>query len=95
MLRKMKKIRVIDLHLDEFEEHLDRIIDNRLQKSLETIHSGEELLSRKQMKDRLGIAYSTLDEYSKTGILNSYRIGHRIYFKWSEIVNAAKKVNRY
>jgi len=88
----MERKRVIDLNLDELELGLERIIDNRFRKFLESFNKGEELLSRKQVKERLGISYSTLNEYSKSGILTHYRIGSRIYYKWSEIVSAAKKV---
>ncbi|NLO00783.1 MAG: hypothetical protein GX126_00495 [Bacteroidales bacterium] len=91
----MEKKRIIDLHLDEFKNCLEHIIDERINKALVNFHKGEELVSRKQVKERLGIAYSTLDDYSKKGILKSYRISGRIFFKWSEIVDAAKRVDHY
>ena len=91
---KMDRVRVIDLHLDELEDHLRRIIDERLKPSPGLINKGEELLSRRQVRERLGIAYSTLHKYTERNIIPSYKIGNRTYFKWSEIVNAALRVKK-
>jgi len=91
----MENKRIIDLHLDEFKDCLEQIIDVKLNNALNNLHKGEELVSRKKLKERLGIAYSTLDDYTQKGIFKSYRIGGRIFFKWSEIVDAAKRIEHH
>lgn len=88
-----KNKRVIDLYYDEFENSLTHIIEKRLNSAIKDLHKGEELVSRNEAKERLGIAYSTLADYTKKGILPSYRIGNRVYYKWSEVVGSAIKVH--
>ncbi len=90
----MENKRIIDLQLDEFENRLEQILDSRIIKAISDFREGEELLSRIQVIKRLGIAPSTLNDYTHKGILTSYRIGNRVYYKWSEILEAAIKVER-
>jgi len=47
-----------------------------------------ELMTRKETADFFGISLVTISNWVKYGILISYRIGNRIYFKRSEIVSA-------
>ncbi|HEC44624.1 MAG TPA: DNA-binding protein [Bacteroides sp.] len=91
----MENKRIIDIQLDEFESRLEQIIDSRIIKVVSDLKEGEELLSRIQVIKRLGIAPSTLNDYTHKGILTSYRIGNRVYYKWSEILEAAIKVERF
>jgi hypothetical protein len=90
----MENKRVIDLQLDELEDRISAINTALLKSVLSNFHKSEELVSRKQVKERLGIAYSTLDDYTKKGILKSYQLGHRIFYKWHEVINAAHKIER-
>jgi maltoporin len=87
--------RIIDLYFDEFEKSLEQILDSKINSAFNNLELGDNLLSRKQVIKRLGIAPSTLTDYTHKGIFKSYRIGHRVYYKWSEILNAAKEVNYY
>ena len=88
----MENYRIIDLHIDEFENRISKIIDSKIHDALSHQKEGEELVSRQQVRERLGIASSTLSDYTQKGILQSYKIGHRVYYKWSEVVNSALKV---
>jgi len=44
-----------------------------------------EYLTRKETKDKLKISLPTLNEYTKRGILKSYRVGARVLYKQCEI----------
>ena len=87
---RMNKKRIIDLHLDEFEEAIEQILYRLLTQSIQNKES-EELLTRREVVKRLKIAPSTLSEYTKKGILTSYYIGNRVYYKWSEILSSGVK----
>jgi len=88
----MENKRIIDLNIVEFEDHIGQILDSKLNQALHELKEEEKLLTREQVIKRLGIAPSTLADYTHKGILTSYRIGHRVYYRWSEIINSAVKV---
>ena len=47
-----------------------------------------ELLTRKEAAEFLKVYLSTLWNWSKKGLLSSYGIGNRVYYKLSEIMDA-------
>lgn len=47
-----------------------------------------DLLTRQQVAEMLSIDLSTLHNWTRQGKLNSYGIGHRVYYKMSEIEQA-------
>ena len=51
-----------------------------------------ELLTRKEAAEFLKVDLSTLWNWSKKGILSSYGIGNRVYYKRSEIEEALVKL---
>jgi hypothetical protein len=53
----------------------------------------QELLSRKEVADKLKISLVTLNDWTKKGIVNSYAIGGRILYKASEINEKLTKIN--
>ena len=48
-------------------------------------------LSRHEVKQMLGINLTTLNNWTKKGILTAYGIGGRIYYKRHEVEEAIKK----
>lgn len=53
----------------------------------------EPYLTRKQVAHLLQISLPTLHQYTKQGLLNSYRIGSKVRYKTSEIDEALKSRN--
>lgn len=51
-----------------------------------------ELITREQTSKILGISLPTLYSWTKLGILPSYRIGTRIRYKKSEVLDSVSKV---
>lgn len=51
-----------------------------------------ELMSRKEVADFFKINIVTLHNWTKKGKLKSYGIGHRVYYKRSEIEKALVKL---
>ena len=52
----------------------------------------QEYLTRRETAKLLSISLVTLNEWSKKGILQSYRIGGRVRYKKSEIDHALREV---
>lgn len=52
-----------------------------------------ELLTREETAEYLKISLSTLWHWSKKGILPSYGIGNRVYYKRSEIESCLIRIN--
>mgnify|MGYP003664679281 CR=1 FL=1 len=46
----------------------------------------QEFLDRKQVAKLLGISLVTVHDWSKKGVLQPYRIGHRVRFKREDII---------
>ena len=55
--------------------------------------STDRLLTRKEVCQLLQISLVTCHNWTKQGILNPYRIGNKLRFKESEVLNALQSVN--
>lgn len=81
----------------EAETLLNSIADlkSRLETLQNTVQGNPEttLLTRKEVADMLGVSLVTIHEWSKKGVLISYRIGNRVRFKQSEVLEAIKQKN--
>lgn len=51
-------------------------------------NSPERLLNRKEVAKVLSISLPTLRGYVKRGLLVEHRIGSRVLYKWSDIINS-------
>lgn len=52
-----------------------------------------EYLTRKQTAEKLHISITTLDTYTKNGLLNAVKIGHRVLYRYEDIENSIAKIN--
>lgn len=50
-------------------------------------------LTKKEVAEILSISTVTVDDWSKKGILNPFRIGNRIRFKRNEVEQSLTKIN--
>jgi excisionase family DNA binding protein len=73
---------------------LATVIQTTVQREFERIHNSQtpqpenEYITRKETCQILGISLPTLNDYSKRGLLPSYRIGSRIRYKKEEVFNS-------
>ena len=98
----MEKIMLSPITIDE----LATVIQMTVKREFETIHNSQkpepnnDYLSRKETCQILGISLPTLNDYTKKGLVPSYRIGARIRYKKEEVLNSlshrqfTKKVGR-
>lgn len=49
-------------------------------------------ITRKQTAELLGLSLPTLNEYTKRGILQGYRIGSRVRYKKEEVINSLEEI---
>jgi hypothetical protein len=79
---------------DELKEFLREIFEESLNKDIrpkEKVRTNP-YLTRFQVVDMLQISLPTLNNWSKAGIVQSYRIGNRILYKLDEIEQAIRQV---
>lgn len=50
-----------------------------------------EILTRKQVMKMLDISSSTLWRWTESGDIKNLRIGNRVYFIYSDVINALNK----
>ncbi|TWP31797.1 DNA-binding protein [Apibacter muscae] len=74
------------------QEELQILIKEAVQTALKqqplntaTQPSPEKYYTRKQTAEKLHISLGTLDNYTQTGLLTAYKIGHRILYKPQDI----------
>jgi excisionase family DNA binding protein len=69
-----------------------------VEKSLESRTSElvtSELLTRKEAADLLGVSLPTLNDWTKNGIVQGYRIASRVRYKKSELESSLKIIRTH
>ncbi|PQJ79402.1 helix-turn-helix domain-containing protein [Polaribacter porphyrae] len=72
--------------VSEIKEYLDKKFANNEDK--------DELLTRKQVAKLLSISLPTLRNYTKRGLIKEYRIGSRVLYKSTEVIEALPEANK-
>ena len=80
-----------EVTLIEIEETIRKVIREELNKIV-IPKDDTELLTRSEVAEILGITLPTLNVWSKYGKIPSYRIGTRVRYKKSEVMEALNKV---
>lgn len=81
------------LTLNDLLEKIGEVVENRLGKSVpqkQEIQS--DYLSRKEVSKLLKITLPTLHDWTKQGILKSYKIGTRVLYKETEVKQTLERV---
>ena len=78
----------------DLKKMIREVLDEKLNSVLEPKKSTVKILylNRFEVADRLRISLPTLNNWTKEGIVQSYRIGRRVLFKEDEINSALKIV---
>jgi len=76
-------------------EQLNKIIQNAVRSVISenpsspaVTHNGQQLLSRKEAADLVGVCLATIDNKVKAGVLKRYRTGGIVRFRHQEVVDA-------
>ena len=86
----MEQLQILQLTLDDFRELLSDVVNEGLNQMERD--SPEQLLTINETCSRLNISKPTLNKYSDNGILTRHKIGERVYYRWSDILSAMKKI---
>ncbi len=79
---------LISLPLNQLESLIDNCVSKAIRNhstQLQKVEDKPDFLTRKQTAEKLHLSLGTLDQYVKSGLISSYKIGHRVLFKSNEI----------
>ncbi|MBM1105162.1 helix-turn-helix domain-containing protein [Aurantibacter crassamenti] len=86
-----KQIQLIQITVDQFAEQLSYHLNKReksiFENQIKTQPAPEELLTVEETIKLLKCSKQALWNWRKNGILPSYRLGNRVYYKKSDIFN--------
>jgi hypothetical protein len=86
----MEHFQLTSLSIEDFREIVSDAIKEQLDKI--ELEPSDQLLTRQALALKLSISLPTLNHYTNEGILISHRIGNRVYYRWSDVLNSAIKV---
>jgi excisionase family DNA binding protein len=88
----MEKLILDQISVDDLISRLAVRVREEIHDYIPSPEPPEKYLTRKETAKLLQISLVTLNEWSKKGIIQSYRIGGRIRYKKTEIDEALKEV---
>lgn len=77
------------------ESEIQEMINKKVEEAVKNIipqPESNELLTRKQVSELLGVSLVTLHDWTKRGIIPALRIGTRIRFKQSDVMAALNQI---
>jgi len=75
--------------VDDFFNRLERTIKAVLdEQQIKEVPKQAKLLTRKELSELLRVSLPTLHIWTKLGLVQSYKIGNRVYYKSTEIDEA-------
>lgn len=91
-----EKVLLCSIPLEHLEERFKQIIKNELLNT-EVNKLQERLLSPEETRKLFSPAVSkvTLHHWAKKGKLKQYRIGARVFYKYSEIIESLVHIKKY
>ena len=87
----MEQILLNGISVEQLLDRIEKVIQNKLDQGQIQQSSQSEYLSRKQVSELLKVSLVTLHDWTKSGLILSYKIGNRVLFKPTEIEEALKK----
>jgi len=85
----------INIPFSEFEEIQKGWIKEVLSEVQPPQQKEDELITRKETAQFLGVSLVTLNQYTKDGIIPGYRIGSRVRYKKHEVLESLKGFKKY
>ncbi|ULC59667.1 helix-turn-helix domain-containing protein [Flaviramulus sp. BrNp1-15] len=94
----MESIQINNFKIDDLELLLKPLIHEAVYQAVKeqlipTTKPTPRLFSREKTADILCVSLPTLHEWTKEGIIDSYRIGGRVLYKEDDILRALSKTN--
>mgnify|MGYP000948413612 CR=1 FL=1 len=91
----MQNLILHTIPLSELKSFIQEAIQSELTQLYQHSEKGESerLYTRKEVADLLGISLPTLNTYTKEGIIDAYRLGTQVRYKYEDLEKALKKIN--
>ncbi len=89
----MNEILLNGINVNELLDKIGQLIDNKLDKASKSQTKANVLLSRNEVCKLLKISLPTLNEWTKLGWLQSYKIGNRVLYKAKEVEESIDRVS--
>lgn len=85
----MKQVLLSPITLEEWTQVVNTAVENVIKNyKPPTPPPDNEYISRKETARILGISLPTLNNYTKRGLISSYRIGSRIRYKKDDVLES-------
>lgn len=94
----MQDLVLTSIPLETIEQRFSNVVEQKFQTLLVTLQQQQtdkrptEYLSRKEAAKLLGVSLPTLNEWTKTGLVQGYRIASRVRYKRTEIETSLSKI---
>ena len=89
---------ILSIENIESDNLIDKVADkveNIFLKHSRGLQTNETLLTREECAEMLSISLVTLWKYTRDNLVPAYRIGTKVRYKKSEILQALKKMNQF
>jgi excisionase family DNA binding protein len=88
------KALVVTMQMDEFEQFIRNIFQNEFSKMKNDSQpeSSAELMTIEETQAYLNVSKVTIHKWKKKKMIQSYRIGRKIYFKKHELLESLKSI---
>ncbi len=92
----MEPILLNGINLSYIKKVLREVLEEKSNDFAKPVKSeDQEYLTRKEVAKLLKISLTTLNDWSKQGIVQAYRIGNRVLYKKKEIEDSVSKVQSF
>jgi excisionase family DNA binding protein len=91
----MNQILLNGINLNELLDKIGQLIENKIRQNNNQPQKQDQskFISRKEVAKLLKISLPTLNDWTKSGLLNSYRIGTRVLYKPDEVEQSLTQRN--
>lgn len=90
----MENLILSQIPITELQKFISDTIREEMQKNATPPPPPEtEFITRQETRQILGVSLPTLNDWTKRGVIIGYRIGTRIRYKKSEIMDAVRQVH--
>jgi excisionase family DNA binding protein len=83
---------IVGTHVNDLLQRIEQIIDQRLSSLSPQKESQSDYISRKEVAKMLQVTLPTLNDYTKLGWLQCYKIGNRVLYRRDEVEQSLRQV---
>lgn len=87
----MKELIMTSVSIDRLKAELIAPLQKEIVSLKEDKVTPETLLTRKQAAEFLNVTFATLNDWTKRGLIECGKIGTRVYYRRSALINAINK----